>query len=217
MATQAEICNMALGHIGISERIESISDDVPEADSCNLHYTTVLDKALAAFDWQFARRLVTLTEDADDPPDPWSYQYVYPADVVRPLRIDDLRTSRQSRSRIRFSSYTKSTGARVLVCDVAPADAKLWYTHRETNLAIYPEWFVDFLSWLLAAHIVGELVSDSRIMAETEQMAIRKFSNAAARDAETEQEDPEVEASWVAFRDGDLPSNKGIDAADYLP
>lgn len=215
--TQAEICNLALGAIGISERIEAITDDNPEADACELAYATVLDKALSKFDWAFARRLVTLTTEAGTPPEPWSYQYQFPAvtTMVRALRIDDERTSRQSRARIPFTTYTNDSGARVLLTNMP--DAKLWYTHRDTNVPIYPEWFVTYLAWELAAEIAGPLTSSENLQQRAEQGALMKLSEAISRDAESEQQDREPEASWIEFRDGDLSLSNGTPAHDYLP
>ena len=215
--TQVEICNMALGAIGISERIEAITDDNPEADACELVYDTILDKALSKFDWGFARRLITLTTEAGTPPEPWGYQYQLPAVsvMVRALRIDDQRTSRQSRARTPFTTYTNASGARILLTSIQ--DAKLWYTHRDTNVPIYPEWFVTYLSWELAAEIAGPLTSNEKLQQRAEQGALMKLSEAISRDAESEQEDREPEASWVEFRDSDIELRTGTPAHDYLP
>jgi len=215
--SQADICNLALHHIGVSETISAITDNVPEADACELHYPTVLDKALAEYDWQFARRLVTLTTKTGTPPTPWGYQYEYPsvATMVKPIRIDDERTSRQARSRIPFTSYTNDSDERVLLCNIQ--DAKLWYTYRDTNVPNYPEWFVNFLAWRLAEKIAGPITKDKAIQRDVMNSAVVAKSEAISADAESDQEDPEPEASWVAFRDGDIFQSTGIDAADYLP
>lgn len=215
--TVTDICNQALANIGVSETIENITDDNPEAEACNLHYDSVLDKALAKFDWAFARRLFTLVTAAGTPPEPWTYQYDWPgvATMVKPLRIDDQLSSRQSTARIPYTSYTNGSGARILLCHIP--DAKLWYTHRETNVAIWPEWFVDFMGWALAAKIAGPLSSDSKLQKDTKDRAILELSEAISRDAEEGQEDPEPEASWIAYRDSDVGLQPGIRADDYLP
>jgi hypothetical protein len=211
-ATQVDICNIALGYVGISERIEAITDDVPEADACELHYDTVLDKALGKFDWAFARRLLTLSTFAGTPPSPWAYQYVWPtlATMVKPLYIDDELTVRESRERIPFKRYQDGSGNSILL--TMKDSAKLWYTYRETDVSKWPEWFVQFMAWSLAEKIAGPLTSEEDIQKMAKERAIVEMAEAISQESETEQEYPEPEASWIRARDSDVRTMPGTRA-----
>lgn len=215
-SSKTDICNIALGFIGISERVTDIAtDDTAESRACLTHYDNVLDSILGRFDWTFARRLITLTEDAGDPPQPWAYHYQWPADIIRPIRIDDERSRRGGNENIPFRTYTNSSGERVILTNAN--DAKLWYTHRETNVAIYPQWFIVALAWSLAAEIAGPLIGEEKAMDRAEQRAMQKMSEAVALDAESEQEDPEMDAEHIRFRSGEIDQSRGaLPAHDYL-
>jgi len=210
--SQVTICNKALAHIGISAKISAITDDNNEADECQKAYDSILDVSLGKADWAFARRLFTLVIAAGTAPDPWTYQYTYPTDVVKALRIDDLVSSRQSKSRIPFTYITTAAG-RLLLTNVP--DAKLWYTHRETNVAIYPHWFIGYLSFALAAEIVMPLTKSEKLADKIKVRSIHAMAESIALDLENEQEDPEPEAGWIDFRDGPLNRSKGVAAHDF--
>jgi len=211
--SQVSICNKALAHVGINAKITLITEDSPEAKECNVAYDAVLDETLAKFDWAFARRLFTLIVAAGTPPEPWAHQYDYPADVVRALRIDDQLTSRQSAARYTFSYFTNDSGARILLTNID--SAKLWYTHRTIDVAIYPHWFVQVMGFQLAQEIVMPLTSNETLARKIEERALRSLATAIAHDSETEQEDPEPQAGWVDFRDGPIARSKGIAAHDF--
>ncbi len=211
--SQVSICNKALAHIGISEKIVALTDDNPEADECEKAYDAVLDETLAKFDWGFARRLFTLIVAGGTPPDAWAHQYDYPTTVVRALRIDDGLSSRQSTARLPFSSITTDAGARLILTNID--NAKLWHTHRETNVAIYPLWYVQTLSFQLAAEIVMPLTSNENLAKTIRERALISLSSSIAHDSETEQEDPEPQAGWVDFRDGPTHRSRGIAAHDH--
>src|ERR1044071_5881014 len=106
MATSAtEICNMALGHLGIDNDIGDLDTDrTVEARVCRKFYETTCDQVLRDFAWPFAKKLVALAlitdaEDDDHPTDEWDYQYEVPSDSVMLRRIvsgtrNDSRDSR---------------------------------------------------------------------------------------------------------------------------
>lgn len=209
--SQVSICNKALGRCGISEKISLITDNNPEADECEKAYDTVLDRALGKFDWGFARRTFDLVPQTGTPPKPWAYQYVYPTDVVRALRIDDKRHTRQSQARIPFKTRTNSSGVRLLLTNMPDAD--LIYTHREVNVAIYPAHFVDFMAVYLASEICYPLTKNVKLAREIEKIDLpHSLAEAISLEAEGEEDGPEPEASWVEFRDGPIGDISGVRA-----
>ncbi len=216
--SQVSICNKALSRCGISQKISAITEDNPDADACEKAYDTVLDRALAKFDWGFARRSFDLVTAAGTPPEPWAYQYDYPVTgVVRAIRIDDKRHTRQARSRIPFKTTTNSSGTRLILTNMNDAD--LIYTHREVNVAIYPAWFIDYLALKLATEIIRPLTSNEKLANGIEFRDLpSSLAEAISLDAESEEDGPEPEAEHIVFRDGPLSDIAGTraDMFDYF-
>jgi len=211
--TKVQICNMALTHIGIKQLISAITDDNEEAAMCNLHYDSALETALHEADWGFARRRYTLVAEAGTPPDPWSYQYQWPTNCIRVLRIDDELLRRRVESRPQYRFETNGSGARIIYTNWA--DAVVIYTYNETDDQIYTPAFSYYLSWVLAARIAGPLTSSEKLADRTEKRAMMELERAVAKDYEREEEGPELEASWIDARHGDVGLIPGVSADDY--
>ena len=93
MASQVEICNMALSHIGASA-IVSIGENSKEAEKCRLFFDNCLEAVLSDGNWQFRRQTKRLTlidqEKVSDKlirPTNWSYMYAYPSDVIKVIGV----------------------------------------------------------------------------------------------------------------------------------
>jgi len=59
MATQVNICNLALRRLGASV-ITAIDDGSKNADHCNAFWDYILDEVLEDYSWNFAQKIVTL-------------------------------------------------------------------------------------------------------------------------------------------------------------
>ncbi len=82
MASETDICNMALGRLG-AERIVSIDDtaSVP-AQRCRLHYDQTRDALLRSYNWTFAKGRETLVAEDETPDFEYDFQYILPADFL---------------------------------------------------------------------------------------------------------------------------------------
>lgn len=102
MASQIEICNLALQSAGTRSQINSLDDNTQSARTIKLFYQSTLDELLAAAQWNFAQKflvagLITSLPGAPGngdtgsgtvwgptlPAPGWLYQYSYPADCVK--------------------------------------------------------------------------------------------------------------------------------------
>lgn len=211
--TKVQICNMALTHIGIKQLITAIDDDNEEANMCELYYDTALENALHEADWGFARRRVTLNLQTGDAPEPWQYQYVYPTDCIRPLRIWDKRKSRLPEDEINFTRETNDSDVALIYTDME--DAVLIYTYNETDPTKFSPPFVRYLSYVLAGLIAMPLTGSEEMQEKMEQRAMHELSKAFAKDANSEQEPFEEEASWMQARDGGRRNIPGTPADQY--
>jgi len=196
--TKVAICNFALARCGISEFIADIDEDTTEAKLCKQFYDTVLDAALVAFDWPFARKRAALDLDSVDPPDEWGYQYLLPPDVLRARFIADALKVRRTDQRIPFK-LESSNGATRLLTDYE--DPTLVYTYRITDPSKYPVAFSLYLGWALAAMVVFPLTkkqSLEKYISEKASFAL----GAALSTAYNEEQHPEPpESEFIAARD----------------
>ena len=66
MATEIEICNLALIEIG-DDTITSLTDESKRARQCNLAYPIIRDMTLRDGHWNFAIKRASLAQNSIDP------------------------------------------------------------------------------------------------------------------------------------------------------
>ena len=151
--TQAIICNMALGHLGVTSAvIANLDTDTGKAsDSCRLYYQPSLDAALEDFAWpEFTRyRTLDLVEDftAVTTPHDWDYSYRYPENCANVRRIV-LSTGRNTPSPAPFALGLDDTGRLIYTNE---EDAIIEYGERVEDPALFGALFAEAVSWKLAA------------------------------------------------------------------
>lgn len=160
MATKTDICNQALGHIGLGP-VENIRDGSPEGDACDRVYEQLLQEVLEEADWNFASKTVELAPQATAPPAAWSYRYGYPAGCLRPREV--------------LTSVSLATDLPIAyILDVLDDDsaitiltnqqyAQLRYTGFQRTTALFSSLFIGCLSWRIAAEISGTLVKNQDV------------------------------------------------------
>ena len=87
--TETEICNMSLSRLGASRINDYATANTTEAINCRLQYPQTLKSLLRSYDWPFARKRATLSQDTTSPLFQWDYQYVLPSDFSRLLLINE--------------------------------------------------------------------------------------------------------------------------------
>ncbi len=92
MASDVDICNTALGHLGARAQISSISppDGTVEAGYCARFYPIARRELLEAYPWPFATTRAQLAE-VTNPSTIWQYAYALPSDSLKPLRVLSLK------------------------------------------------------------------------------------------------------------------------------
>lgn len=200
-ATVVQICNLALSNLGISTLLSSLDEDSNEARVCNIWYEMTRDAVLQDFEWNFAKRRVSLAELSEAAATEWDYVYAYPSDCIqtRMLTLPGIRHPRNDQ-RVQFEvAYNGSQ--RVIYTD--QIQAELIYTSRVTDAAIFPPLFVVSLSWALAAAIapslVGQIAGQS-VAASMRQVYQQMLMQAAAAAMREGQEGPEPEPELLTVR-----------------
>lgn len=201
VTSEAQICNMALDHLG-ARNIVALTDDTPEAEACSTWYAEVRDDLLRRARWPWAvcrAELSELSGHDTTTDDVWDYVYGLPTDCLRPLEIWPGTRSPADDDRIRWAlEWDRALAQNVLCTD--EEDAVLIYLAKIEVPLRFPTEFVDALSWALAAKIALPLTKDRQTELIAIQNAERTFALAAARSANVGQPEAEPDDVFSASR-----------------
>lgn len=217
MASEIDIANLALAHLGDTANVSSF--DPPEgsaqAEKCARFYPIARDALLELGDWNFATRRATLALLGEDDWSMWAYTYALPIDclkvkaVLDPEATDDL-TLTIPPDQISTSLYAPQT----FVVEVDPltdvpilltnqASAVLRYTARVTDTSRFSPLFVNTLSYYLASYLAGPVIKGDTGMAVAQKMlgiAMGMLGKAQMSDANQRRTSVTPTAPWIAGR-----------------
>lgn len=175
MASEVDICNLALTTFGQTASIDSLDppDGSAEAEYCVRFYPIARDAALEAHWWPFATKRATLAQMVNDRPD-WAYRYAAPADMVKPQAV---LASGYGNDEDEGAAFQWEAGS--LYTD--EADAVLRYTFRLRDTTKFTPLFVIGLSTMLAGYLVGPMAKDPTGATQLKlmQLAQRQLGDAA--------------------------------------
>ena len=226
MASEVDICNLALAHLGDTATVASISppEGSAQAEHCARFYPIARDGLLNMHAWNFASKRVNLAQVAQPWPE-WKYAYALPADlmvavaVMPPDAYDDYATrfvptdspgwahnyspviSGGMYTPQPFSVETDASGNMVL------------YTNQETPMLRYQAYvtdstkfsplFVQCLSWHLASMLAGPVIKGDQGAAEAKrcmQMMAQYLGEAKRTDGAQRNIKVEHLVGWVTGR-----------------
>jgi hypothetical protein len=153
--SDALICNMALGRIGVGARIEALSTDTtPEAVQCRSFYDISYASTLREFSWPFANKIVTMTLVQTSPDNEWGYSYRYPSDCLKIKRLMSGFRNDSRDTRVPFTIRSDDDGRLIFTDQV---DAEIEYTFDFNDNARLPADFVSALAWRIAYEVAPSL------------------------------------------------------------
>lgn len=221
MASETDICNLALAHLGNVANVASISppEQSIEASLCARFYPMARDALLEMHAWGFATKRVTLAAITESWPE-WDYAYLQPADAVNIIAVlsgdalDDYVTSSGSTALSMnvaigggsyvpqpFSCEVDSLGNQVILTD--QANAVLRYSAIVSDTTSFSPLFISCLSWHLASMLAGPLIKGDE-GAKIGGMCLSKMQfylkEAVESDAGQRRINPTVKTSWIANR-----------------
>ncbi len=212
MASDVDICNLALLRLGTRSSISALTEGSTEANACALVYPVARDTLLAQHRWGFATRRAALA-DLGNPPDGWRFRYGYPTDCLHARRVrppkaagggawEDDWPGRGGRHAIRFevSGDQDGSGNPIKVILTNQPEAELVYTARITAAAQFDAGFVEALSWMLAAELAVTLTGDTAVAQACLGAASAAVGGAKANDANESPEIQDHPAEWIARR-----------------
>ena len=88
MASEVDICNLALGHLGDAATVSSLNppEGSAQAEHCARFYPIARDSLLELHAWNFSTTRVALASLGSDWPE-WQYCYACPTDAVNLLAV----------------------------------------------------------------------------------------------------------------------------------
>tara|TARA_Y100001937_G_scaffold127476_1_gene199862 strand:- start:977 stop:1645 length:669 start_codon:yes stop_codon:yes gene_type:complete len=188
MATEIDICNLALAHLGDDATIASIKppEGSAQAEQAARFYPIARNTLLEFHTWNFASKRTSLAT-VNNTIDQWEYAYAAPADMITPLAI--LSPTAQNDYATRMSSgdtpggITSNFAPTILAGHYTPQqfviEGDFIYTNQENALLRYQSLitdstkfsplFVVTLSWHLASMLAGPIIKGDQGRAESKR------------------------------------------------
>ena len=188
MATEVDICNLALAHLGDDATIASLSppEGSAQAEKAARFYPIARNNLLEMHNWNFAakRGNLALTTNTLDQ---WDYAYVAPADMMNPVAI--IAPSAQNDYATRMSAgdtpgnLTANFAPTIVAGQYTPqqfaVEGSYIYTNQEnamlryqafiTDPSLFSPLFVTTLSWHLASMLAGPVIKGDQGAAEAKR------------------------------------------------
>lgn len=195
MASEIDICNLALAHLGDRANVSSINppERSVQAEHCARFYPIARDTLLEMHPWNFAR---TRVEPAglESRVSYWPYAWSTPNNCINIIAAlpegatsDDQVTSFKQESDI---IYTRE-----------PLDWLL-FTAKVVDTTKFSPLFSDALAFLLAGYLAGPIrkETDGRTAARMMQMVDVRIGRAKVSDANANRDRPDYTPSFVKAR-----------------
>lgn len=222
MASDVDICNLALSHLGDEATVITIDppENSTQAEYCARFYPIARDSLLEMHPWRFATKRVALAQNVTAP-STWQYSYAQPNDLVKHIAIlapdapNDLsgefflgdppfNLPNQGTGAYTQQTYaTESAEDGSLIILTNQENAHLLYIYRCVDTTRYSPLFVDALSRLLASYLAGPVLKGEAGRAEAKEQLktfLLVYRSAAASDATQRRVKPLQSVSWIAGR-----------------
>lgn len=214
MSSQVELYNIAIGRIGIGQKIDDPGERTEPARQCQRFYDFCRRKVLRNHPFAFARKAAALALLDQEYPG-YEYVYDYPNACLTLLEIipeEGLRWQRGAFltwswderqqwpiSRIPYERIMRTDGqAQAIATDLTEAWAV--YTTDVTAIEVWPEDVADALAWCLAAEIGGPLKADQRLVQQAWNIYEVHKQRAGGNDMNEGYPDQEPDAPSISAR-----------------
>tara|TARA_R100001463_G_scaffold381_3_gene1686 strand:+ start:2513 stop:3181 length:669 start_codon:yes stop_codon:yes gene_type:complete len=222
MATEVDICNLALAHLGDDATIASLNppEGSAQAEKAARFYPIARNSLLEMHTWNFAakRGNLALTTNSLDQ---WDYAYAAPADMMSPVAVISPTAQNDYATRMSAgdtpggitSNYAPTIVAGQYTPQQFSIEGDLIYTNQEnamlryqafiTDPSLFTPLFVITLSWHLASMLAGPIIKGDQGAAEAKrssQMMVNYLNSAKQSDNLHRDITVEHIVSWTSGR-----------------
>ena len=222
MATEVDICNLALAHLGDDATIASLNppEGSAQAEKAARFYPIARNSLLEMHTWNFAakRGNLALTTNSLDQ---WDYAYAAPADMMSPVAVISPTAQNDYATRMSAgdtpggitSNYAPTIVAGQYTPQQFAIEGDLIYTNQEnamlryqafiTDPSLFTPLFVITLSWHLASMLAGPIIKGDQGAAEAKrssQMMVNYLNSAKQSDNLHRDITVEHIVSWTSGR-----------------
>lgn len=224
MASDVDICNLALAHLGDVATVASINppEGSAQASHCARFYPIALAAVLEMHTWGFATTRASLALNATNPTSSWKYCYAVPSNVVNYIEVQDPRVTDDYSVGVQMAGVGPYSAPVVGLGVYVPQDfviekddngndmlltnvenAVLRYTQLIDDTTKFTPLFVLTLSHYLASMLAGPLLKGEVGRAEGAkqiQLAMTYQQQAEGSDANQRKVKPAPGAQWMVNR-----------------
>ena len=188
MATEVNICNLALAHLGDDATIASLSppEGSAQAEKAARFYPIARDTLLEMHTWNFAAKRANLALTTNNIAQ-WDYAYVAPTDMMSPVAVISPIAQNDYATRMSAgdtpggitSNYAPTIVAGQYTPQQFAIEGTTIYTNVETAMLRYQAFitesdkfsplFVMTLSWHLASMLAGPIIKGDQGAAEAKR------------------------------------------------
>jgi len=222
VASEVDICNLALAHLGDAAQVSSINppDTSAQAGHCARFYPIARNSLLELHPWGFATKRVSLALSGSTS-NQWQYVYVGPSDVANYLTIIDPNAPDDFSGQLPmygivplatnsqpgvyepqpFVVETDSTGRDLVYTNVQ--NAVLKYTGIVTDTTTFSPLFTETLALWLASKLAGAIVKGAegrQIAGVLRQEAMAMLGKATTSDANQRRTNIAQSVAWMVSR-----------------
>ena len=212
MASDIDVVNLALGHLGDTARVANINPPEGSVQSfyAARYYKQARDEALSAHTWSFCTRRITPASVAlPSYVNGWAYAYAMPSDWVKIVAVlypgsagvNDFPS--QDSQPQEYTLEMLEDGDYVLYTNVQ--NCVLRYTHAVTDPTRWTPVFIRAMSYLLAHLMAGPLTKDTtkqQTMLQLYEMVIGRAKHEDQFSAEKNDQwkRENLDAPWIKAR-----------------
>ncbi|MBP6563992.1 MAG: hypothetical protein KA200_00105 [Burkholderiales bacterium] len=204
MATEVQIANLALSHIGHKADVTAIdgTEASREAELCTMFYPQARDVVLERHPWKFTMRRAAASAVSEEVLG-WDYVYAMPTEYMRIHAVlpEEFADEYEHDVEYPFQIETLDDGTEVIVSDVE--NAVLRFQVRVTDTAKFPPSVTSAISYMLASLLAGPLIKGGEGIAESKrcrEMAEVEVLQAMVNDGRQRKVVPEHVVPWLAVR-----------------
>lgn len=186
MASVPDICNLALGHLGDSATVTSISppDGSIQASHCQRLYPIARDIVLEQHSWSFATVRIAAAPVTNTLAS-WAYAYALPTNCIRLVAVLPL-TATEDAATEDFIIEQDGSGNQIVYCNTQSATFR--YIVRVTDTTKYSAAVVQTISYRLASFLAGPILKGKvGVQASSAMMSLFKDSLGSARELDANQ------------------------------